>query len=129
MKIITLFISCIYFSAILYAQDPIQKNSKKDSTLKARLYSDTFPKQLSLQDIVVKGKKPPVSFKLDRQVFRAAEYMMVLFPILSLCSRSPSKGILMISMLSCGCFSKPSPLDTVSSFNTSNTSKCMRSGL
>jgi len=29
---------------------------------------------LSLTEIVVKGKKPPVSFKIDRQIFRAAEY-------------------------------------------------------
>jgi outer membrane cobalamin receptor len=75
LKVYILFVFSLFFNAILYAQDPIQKNSKKDSTLKARLYSDTFPKQLSLQDIVVKGKKLPVSFKLDRQVFRAAEYL------------------------------------------------------
>ena len=35
---------------------------------------DSLPKKLSLTEIVVKGKKPPVSFKIDRQVFRAAEY-------------------------------------------------------
>jgi len=39
-----------------------------------KLKIDTIPKQVSLSDIVIKGKKPPVSFKLDRQVFRAAEY-------------------------------------------------------
>lgn len=44
------------------------------SPLNEQLYADTIPKQVSLADIVVKGKKPPVSFKLDRQVFRAAEY-------------------------------------------------------
>lgn len=44
------------------------------SPLKKQLYADTIPKLVSLADIVVKGKKPPVSFKLDRQVFRAAEY-------------------------------------------------------
>ena len=35
---------------------------------------DSLPKKLSLTEIVVKGKKPPVSFKIDRQVFRAAAY-------------------------------------------------------
>lgn len=35
---------------------------------------DSLPKKLSLTEIVVKGKKPPVTFKIDRQVFRAAEY-------------------------------------------------------
>jgi len=35
---------------------------------------DSLPKKLSLTEIVVKGKKPPVSFKIDRQIFRAAEY-------------------------------------------------------
>jgi len=35
---------------------------------------DSLPKKLSLTEIVVKGKKPPVSFMIDRQVFRAAEY-------------------------------------------------------
>lgn len=35
---------------------------------------DSLPRKLSLTEIVVKGKKPPVSFKIDRQVFRAAEY-------------------------------------------------------
>ena len=35
---------------------------------------DSLPNKLSLTEIVVKGKKPPVSFKIDRQVFRAAEY-------------------------------------------------------
>ena len=47
---------------------------QSDSIRKQTLFSDTVPKKLSLTEIVVKGKKPPVSFKIDRQVFRAAEY-------------------------------------------------------
>ena len=47
---------------------------QRDSIRKQTLFSDTVPKKLSLTEIVVKGKKPPVSFKIDRQVFRAAEY-------------------------------------------------------
>jgi outer membrane cobalamin receptor len=38
------------------------------------LYADTVPKKVSLTEIVVKGKKPPVSFKIDRQVFDAKAY-------------------------------------------------------
>lgn len=56
------------------AQDMSARRQHNDSISRRQLYADTVSKQLSLADIVVKGKKPPVSFKLDRQVFRAAEY-------------------------------------------------------
>jgi len=37
--------------------------------------SDTAPwPRVSLESVVVKGRKPPVQFRLDRQVFRAAEF-------------------------------------------------------
>jgi len=46
----------------------------QETKLKKQLNADTVPQQVSLSDIVIKGKKAPVSLKLDRQVFRAAEY-------------------------------------------------------
>lgn len=46
----------------------------RDSLLKQQLYGDTVPKKVSLSEIIVKGKKPPVEFKVDRQVFNASAY-------------------------------------------------------
>ena len=46
----------------------------QETKFKKQLNADTVPQQVSLSDIVIKGKKAPVSLKLDRQVFRAAEY-------------------------------------------------------
>lgn len=62
-----------FFTAAV-GQDTAEQRAIRDSMQRKQLYADTIPKQISLTDIVVKGKKPPVSFKLDRQVFRAAEY-------------------------------------------------------
>lgn len=64
----------LFFNSVVVAQSKISERALRDSLLKKQLYADTLPKQVSLTDIVVKGKKPPVSFKIDRQVFRAAEY-------------------------------------------------------
>ena len=50
------------------------QEKQRDSIRKQMLSSDTVAKKLSLTEIVVKGKKPPFFFKIDRQVFRAAEY-------------------------------------------------------
>ena len=66
IKLVLLFLS---FGTIVLAQE-----KQRDSIRKQMLSLDTVPKKLSLTEIVVKGKKPPVSFKIDRQVFRAAEY-------------------------------------------------------
>jgi len=57
------------FGTMVMAQE-----KQLDSIRKQMLSSDTVAKKLSLTEIVVKGKKPPVSFKIDRQVFSAAEY-------------------------------------------------------
>ena len=66
IKLVLLFLS---FGTMVLAQE-----KQRDSLRKQMLFSDTVPKKLSLTEIVVKGKKPPVSFKIDRQVFRAVEY-------------------------------------------------------
>ena len=66
IKCVFLFLS---FGTMVIAQE-----KQRDSIRKQMLSSDTVPKKLSLTEIVVKGKKPPISFKIDRQVFRAAEY-------------------------------------------------------
>ena len=66
IKLVLLFLS---FGTMVIAQE-----KQRDSIRKQMLFSDTVPKKLSLTEIVVKGKKPPVSFKIDRQVFRASEY-------------------------------------------------------
>ena len=66
-------IRCVFlflcFGTMVMAQE-----KQLDSIRKQMLSSDTVAKKLSLTEIVVKGKKPPVSFKIDRQVFSAAEY-------------------------------------------------------
>lgn len=69
------FVVGLIFNFGVYAQTPILQKVKRDSISNTQLFGDTIPKQISLEDIVVKGKKAPVSFKLDRQVFRAAEYL------------------------------------------------------
>ena len=65
----------IFFIEASFSQNQANKKNNTDSADRLDFFSDTIPKQLSLTDIIVKGKKPPVSFKLDRQVFRAAEYL------------------------------------------------------
>ena len=75
MQSIILFLSGILFLGETTAQISNKRLTAKDSSLQKKSATDSLPRQLSLQDIVVKGKKPPVSFKLDRQVFRAAEYL------------------------------------------------------
>ena len=66
IKLVLLFSS---FGTMVIAQE-----KQRDSIRKQMLFSDTVPKKLSLTEIVVKGKKPPASFKIERQVFRASEY-------------------------------------------------------
>ena len=46
----------------------------RDILLKQQLYGDTVPKKVSLTEVIVRGKKPPVEFKVDRQVFNASAY-------------------------------------------------------
>ncbi len=70
----SLLLFSLFFFCFGYSQNPTLKGKERDSVLKAMLYADTTPKKVSLEEIVVKGKKPPQSFKVDRQVFRAAEY-------------------------------------------------------
>jgi hypothetical protein len=62
----------VFYAAV--GQDTAEQRAIRDSMQRKQLYADTVPKQISLTDIVVKGKKPSVTFKLDRQVFRASEY-------------------------------------------------------
>jgi len=62
----------VFYAAV--GQDIAEQRAIRDSMQRKQLYADTVPKQISLTDIVVKGKKPSVTFKLDRQVFRASEY-------------------------------------------------------
>lgn len=69
MKKIKLGLLFLSFGTMVMAQE-----RQRDSIRKQMVYADTVPPKLSLTEIVVKGKKPPVSFKIDRQVFRAAEY-------------------------------------------------------
>lgn len=66
IKLVFLFLS---FGTMVMAQELQRDNIRKQIT-----NADTALPKLSLTEIVVKGKKPPVSFKIDRQVFRAAEY-------------------------------------------------------
>lgn len=66
----------VFFSGVfsLSVVGQIDEIKKSDSIGRAMLAADTVPKKVSLQEILVKGKKPPVNFKLDRQVFRAGEF-------------------------------------------------------
>ena len=75
LKFILLFALTIFYIEPSYSQNQENKKIKRDSLNQTKLLSDTIPKLHSLTDIVLKGKKPPVTFKLDRQVFRAAEYL------------------------------------------------------
>jgi acid phosphatase class B len=73
MRVISCFVLYFLFNVDAIAQIPdVQK--LKDSIIKPQLNADTLLNKISLQDIVIKGKKPTVSFKLDRQVFRAAVF-------------------------------------------------------
>lgn len=65
--------SFFIFSTLL-AQNPDLKRKEAGSLLTSLLNADTLPKKISLEEVVVKGKKPPQSFKVDRQVFRADAY-------------------------------------------------------
>ena len=67
-------LACLSVSSLLWAQGPVKQASARDSISKKILYADTVPQKVSLTEIVVKGKKPPVSFKIDRQVFDANAY-------------------------------------------------------
>lgn len=58
----------------LHTAAQIDEIRKRDSIGRVLLLSDTVPKKISLQEILVRGKKPPVNFKLDRQIFRAGEF-------------------------------------------------------
>jgi ferric enterobactin receptor len=56
---------------IVCGQETPNDKKLRDSLLKQKQYGDTVPRKVSLSDIIVKGKKPPVEFKVDRQVFNA----------------------------------------------------------
>ena len=70
---VSIGLTCLSVPIMLWAQSPVQQK-QQDSLLKQLSYSDTIPKKVSLTEIVVKGRKPPVSFKVDRQVFEASAY-------------------------------------------------------
>lgn len=76
MQNIILLLTGFLFIGEISAKISNKRLSTLDNSLQKQPATDTLPRQLSLQDIVVKGKKPPVGFKLDRQVFRAAEYLI-----------------------------------------------------
>lgn len=60
---------------VVYAQIAESKTSFTDSVKRQLLLQDTFPIKKELSGIVVKGKKVPVGFKLDRQVFNASNFL------------------------------------------------------
>lgn len=65
-----LFLPLLLQTVVAAAQDSM---SAADTIAKPAI--DTmFRQNVSLSEIVVKGKKPPVAFKLDRQVFKASEF-------------------------------------------------------
>lgn len=59
--------ACIWISIA-----PAEVHSQSKDTITHR-DSTTLPR-ISLNEVVIKGRKPPVRFELDRQVFRAAEF-------------------------------------------------------
>ncbi len=59
---------------LLWANDPVRKELESMDVPVTYLIEDTLPKKVSLSEIVVKGRKPPVSFKIDRQVFDASSF-------------------------------------------------------
>jgi outer membrane receptor protein involved in Fe transport len=59
---------------IVCGQETPNDRKLRDSLLKQQLYGDTVPKKVSLTEVIVRGKKPPVEFKVDRQVFNASAY-------------------------------------------------------
>ena len=73
IRISVLFLSLCFVVNVAYTQDDLLRNSG-NTTQSKKLIEDTVPKKISLSEIVVKGKKPPVAFKVDKQVFRASEY-------------------------------------------------------
>ena len=59
---------------LLWANDPVRKELESMDVPVTYLIEDTLPKKVSLSEIVIKGRKPPVSFKIDRQVFDASSF-------------------------------------------------------
>lgn len=65
----------ILFATLSAFSDPkINKTLTPFHLNKCLSYNDTFPKKISLSEIVIKGKKPPITFKIDRQVFNASQF-------------------------------------------------------
>ena len=58
----------ILFLSILVINTALGQNSKsKDTVLEKE-------KSITLKQIVVEGKKPPITFKVDKQVFKASQF-------------------------------------------------------
>jgi ferric enterobactin receptor len=74
MRILCLKLAFLSFSVITNAQSPSTGTIEGDQNIRQQLNADTLPPKVSLTEIVVKGRKPPVSFKIDRQVFDASAY-------------------------------------------------------
>ncbi|MEY4660821.1 MAG: hypothetical protein RLZZ42_773 [Bacteroidota bacterium] len=70
-----LALAMLGLTEVVCGQESGNTRQIRDSLIKRQLYADTMPKKLSLTEIIVRGKKPPVEFKVDRQVFNASAYV------------------------------------------------------
>jgi outer membrane receptor protein involved in Fe transport len=70
-----LALAMIGLTEVVCGQESGNTRQIRDSLIKRQLYADTMPKKLSLTEIIVRGKKPPVEYKVDRQVFNASAYV------------------------------------------------------
>ncbi len=71
---VSLGLTLLSVPLLMWGRSPVQQRTEQDSIRQQLLFSDTVPKKVSLTEIVVKGRKPPVSFKIDRQIFDASAY-------------------------------------------------------
>jgi hypothetical protein len=65
-------IQFLVFNFVNYFEKRIQVSEDKSKLNLGNILLSAIP--ASLTEIIVKGKKPPVSFKVDRQVFKAAQF-------------------------------------------------------
>ena len=73
MRVMIIFFLSLFASEEnIYAQ--INSSSDQGKLVSSLFKEDTITKKVSLREIVIKGKKPPMSFKIDRKTFRASEY-------------------------------------------------------
>ena len=65
-------IQFLVFNFVNYFEKKIQVSEDNSKLNLGNILLSAIP--ASLTEIIVKGKKPPVSFKVDRQVFKAAQF-------------------------------------------------------